>query len=379
METLDYLLSIISRVLWILWIIFVIIYFFRNLFRRGLIRAILNLFSAQILLTLFGVIFVGLLSWALVFVPPTQVGVVVSLLAPGGVRPQPLRPGLHLITPGLEFEYQYPTYWQTYTMSNMIDETDQEPKDDSIRGRTKDGQEVRLSTSVIFRLDREQAVTVHVDWQNRYTQDFVRPVIRGYVRTQVSQFTVQEVNSNSRKDLETTLNRILTEEFANKGLIMDQFVVRDIAFTDDYSHSIEQKQIAQEGKERTEHEAQQKRNLAEGERDRLSTEAQGQKEKLILEAEGRAKGILAEAEAQADGLKLISEALTQNSDLLTYRYIDKLSPNIRAMLVPNNAPLILPLQDLASDLNLSAPITGTVTGPTVTQESLVPTSIDDAQ
>ncbi|MEZ5593353.1 MAG: hypothetical protein R3F53_22635 [Gammaproteobacteria bacterium] len=29
---------------------------------------------------------------------------------------------------------------------------------------------------------------------------------------------------------------------------------------------------------------------------------------------------------------------------MTYRYIDKLSPNIRAMLLPNNAPLILLLR-----------------------------------
>ncbi|MEZ4663366.1 MAG: SPFH domain-containing protein [Caldilineaceae bacterium] len=231
--------------------------------------------------------------------------------------------------------------------------------DDSIRARTSDGQEVRLDSSVIFRLDEEQAVTIHVDWQDRYIEDFIRPVIRGYVRTQVSQFTVKEVNSSSRRDLEVTLGRQLSEAFAGKGIILDQFLLRDITFTDEYAHAIEEKQMALEGQEQTEHEAQQMRNLAEGERDKRKTEAEGRKEEFILEAEGRSQAILLEAKAQAEALKLIAEALAQNPDLLTYEYINKLSPNIRAMLVPNNAPLILPLQDLVSELDVSTPVTNT--------------------
>ena len=110
------------------------------------------------------------------------------------------------------------------------------------------------------------------------------------------------------------------------------------------------------------------RNLAEGERDKLKTVAEGQKEQTILAAEGQAQAIALEAQAQAEALKLIAEALAQNPDLLTYEYIDKLSPNIRAMLVPNNAPLILPLQDLVNDMNVDGPnATGAVTN-TVTVE-----------
>jgi regulator of protease activity HflC (stomatin/prohibitin superfamily) len=156
------------------------------------------------------------------------------------------------------------------------------------------------------------------------------------------------------------LDRLLREELIGKGVIMDQFLLRDITFTDQYAESVEEKQVAQEGMERTEHEAEQMRNLAAGERDRLKTEAEGRKEQLILEAEGRAKGILLEAEAQAQALTLLGEALGQNRDLLTYEYINKLSPNIRAMLVPNNAPLILPLQDLVDNMNGSPPLTTTI-------------------
>ena len=146
--------------------------------------------------------------------------------------------------------------------------------------------------------------------------------------------------------------------------------MRDITFTDEYAASIEQKQIAQEGIERTQHEAQQIRNLAEGERDKLQTEAEGRKAKLILEAEGEAQATLLKAEAQAKALKLLADALYQHPELLTYEYIQKLSPNIRAMLVPSDTPLILPLQDLVADLNMTNTLPMTAT-PSITMTSSI--------
>lgn len=359
MPNLDQILELLAYIGWIFFGVFAITVFVRSLIQQGLVFAILQLLSGRVLLPLLVAIILSFLSAALYFVAPTHVAVVVSLISPGGVRPEPVRAGLHVIVPILEREVLYPVYWQTYTMSNKMGES-AAAGDDSIRARTSDGQEVRLDSSVIFRIDLEQAVTLHVDWQERYVEDFVRPVIRGIVRTQVSQFTVKEVNSSARRDLEVTLERLLGEEFAQKGIILDQFLLRDISFTDEYAHAIEEKQVALENQEKTEHQAQQMRNLSEGERDRMRTEAEGRRDQYTLEAEGRARAIMLEAEAQAEALKLIAEALAQNPDLLTYEYINKLSPNIRAMLVPNNAPLILPLQDLVDEMVPTATITVTV-------------------
>lgn len=92
------------------------------------------------------------------------------------------------------------------------------PKREMIRSvRASDGQEIRLDLSIIFRINYEQVVALHADWQDRYIEDFVRPVIRSLVRTQVSQFTVKEVNSSAHKDLEATLDRLITAELAAQG------------------------------------------------------------------------------------------------------------------------------------------------------------------
>ena len=317
MLDLDQLLRFIVIAAWVLFTVYAVAVFVRGFLHEGPAIALLRLISSRVLVPLLLVIGLNLFSAALVFIDPTQVGVVISVVAPGGVQPQPLRAGLHFIIPILEHEVKYPIAWQTYTMSGASTEG-QVKGDDSIRARTSNGQEVRIDSSIIFRINQEQVVTLHIDWQTRYIEDFVRPVIRGLVRTQVSQFTVQEVNSSARKDLETTLERLLREKFAAKGLLVDQFLLRDITFSDEYAAAIEQKQVALEGQDRTAHEAQQMRNLAEGERDKTTIIAQGRSQQFQLEAEGKAKATLTEADAQAKALKLIGAALAQNPNLLTY-------------------------------------------------------------
>jgi regulator of protease activity HflC (stomatin/prohibitin superfamily) len=345
MPNIDELLNFLSIGAWIVFAIYAVAVFVRSWLEEGLRLALLRLGSARVLVPLLIAICITLISASIVFVDPTRVAVVISTISPGGIRPDPLPPGLHLIVPVLEKEEKYLVAWQTYTMSSSPAEG-QRQGDDSIRARTNDGQEVFINSSTVFRVNPERAVTLYIDWQSRFIEDFVRPEIRGVVRGQVSQYTANEVNSSARVDLEASLERILRARFSEQGLLVNQFLLRDITFSDEYATAVEEKQVAMEAQERARHEAEQIRNLAEGERDRIVIEASGRSQQYQTEAEGRAKAIVIEAQAQSEALTLISQALSGNPELLTYQYIDKLSPNIRVMLVPNNAPLMLPLPDL---------------------------------
>lgn len=375
---LDVLLSLAARVSWAFFIIYALVVLVRSAQEHGIRRAGLELLTYRVLLPLLLPVAVTLLSMSVVFVQPQQVGVVVSILVPGGVRPESLPAGLHLIIPFLEYDTTYPISWQTYTMSSRPTEGDQ-IGDDSIRARTSDGQEVLIDTSVIFRVDGEQAVSIYRLWQDRYTSDFVRPVMRGFVRRQVSQFTVEEVNSSARKDLEQLLDRLLDDEFADKGFILDQFLLRDITFTDTYADAVENKQAALEGIEQAQNEAQQRINIATGNASAIE-----------IEAGGRANAIKLEAEAQAEALKLIAEALETNEQLLTYSYIEKLTPNIEVMLLPADAPFLFPLPELGQQDSMTPTVgitttilpeitlpepTATVVSPTIPVEEPVPNDV----
>jgi len=261
----------------------------------------------------------------------------------------------------------YPLSWQTYTMSSKPMEG-QTIGDDSITARTSDGQEVSIDCSLIFRIDMDQVIRIHIDWQNRYIQDLMRPVTRGIVRTEVSQFTVDEVNSSKRRDLETELNRRMQETLEEKGLILDRFVLRNIAFSPEYAAAVEQKQVALQGKTQKAHEADQIRKYAAGEADRVRTLAEAESEAIVTKAQGEAQARVIQAKAEAEALQLVADVLAQNPNLLTYQYIEKLSPGIKVMLLPHDTPLILPLPTFEPDETvMSAPV------PTETPISMTPT------
>ncbi|MEM7538371.1 MAG: prohibitin family protein [Chloroflexota bacterium] len=352
----DSLLGLVAQGGWVLFALYVLALFIYTARSHGLVIESIRMISVRVIIPLLLTISISFLSLAVVFVEPQYVGIVVSIISPGGIRPKPISAGLHVIVPILEWEVQYPIYWQTYTMSSTFDEGNV-LGDDSIRARTSDGQEVSLGASIIYRVDAEQAVTVHTNWQDRYTEDFVRPMLQGEIRSQVSQFQVREVNSSARKDLEVALEILLKDAFFGQGLIVDRFLVRDVTFTDLYNTSVEEKQAAFEGIEKAKNQATQIKNLAQGEQDRLTIIAEGQKiqiervafgeaEAVRVKAQANAEARIVQGEADARALRFISEVIEDNPDMLIYNYTDKIVPNIRVMLVPNDTPLILPLDDL---------------------------------
>jgi regulator of protease activity HflC (stomatin/prohibitin superfamily) len=280
-------------------------------------------------------------SAGLVFIEPQERGVVISAIDPRGYREQALQPGLHWVIPFAESVVTYPISRQTYTMSIAPSEG-QISGDDSIEARTSDGQKVLIDASIIFAVDPAEVVKVHITWQNRYDRDLVRAQARGVIRDAVSQFGIEEVYSSKRFELVDMVRTELTNKLDENGLILVDFVLRNISFSDEYAASVEQKQIAeqlaQQGKfvvEQKKQEAEQARQIAEGRADAA-----------VIEAQGRADARLIEADAEAKALLLVAAAIRDNPDLLTYQYINQITPNIEVMLLPSNAPFVFPLPQM---------------------------------
>ena len=293
-------------------------------------------------------------SAGLVFVEPPERGVVISALASKGYREQVLQPGLRWIVPFFERVQRYPISRQTYTMSKTLSEGEVKG-DDSITARTADGQEVFIDASVIYSLDPAQVVKVHIEWQARYKDELVRPVSRGIIRDVVSQFGIEEVYSSKRNEMTQQITEGLSDRLAENGLTLISFILRNITFSPEYAASVEQKQIAEQQAEQAKFVVEQRRQEAEQARQ----VAQGQADAAVINAQGAAKSRVVQAEAEAQALQLIAAALNDNPDLLQYTYINKLSPGVQVMLVPNNAPYLLPLPTIG-------PPASAATGPTPT-------------
>jgi regulator of protease activity HflC (stomatin/prohibitin superfamily) len=277
-------------------------------------------------------------SAGLVFVNPDERGVVISAITEGGYRTEPLAPGLHWIVPFAEYVVRYPISDQTYTMS-IATEEGAHKGDDSVTGRTADGQEVYIDASVIFAIDPAKVIENHIRWQNRYSEELVRPQTRGIIRNAVSQYNVEEIISTKRQELIDSIVGSLKTELEKNGLTLRSFILRNITFTAEYAASIEQKQIAEQQAKQAELVVAQK--IAEAEQARQK--AKGEADSMVIAAKGSAESRQIQAEAEAKALNLISAALKDHPELITYEYVMRLAPNLQVIIAPSGNPFVLPM------------------------------------
>ena len=198
-----------------------------------------------------------------------------------------------------------------------------------------------MDASVIYQVNPNKVVDVHILWQDRYSSDLVRAQSRGIIRDAVSQFNVEQVISNKRFELVAYINEELGIKFEENGLTMVDFVLRNITFSPEYAASVEQKQIAEQEAKQAAFVVVQKKEEAK----QVVETAKGDSQAAVIEAEGRAEARLIEAQAEADALSLIQEAIANNPELLTYQYITKLAPNISAMLLPSESPFVFQIPE----------------------------------
>jgi len=295
---------------------------------RGLNTIIVILLVVALLLTTVGV--------SVVFLQADQYGVVISAFQPNGYRIKPLSPGLHFVIPFLESVVPYSVARKTYTMSGTTGEG-QVAGDDSIEARTKDGQQVYIDASVIYTIDPAQLINLHIRWQGRYEDNVVRPVVRAAIRDAVSQYGVEEIVSTKRTELEKVISDTIEKGLSDNSLILSDFLLRNIRFSDQYAQAVEQKQIAEQQALQAKLVVEQKKQEAEQARQ----VAQGQADAAVIAAKGAADARLIQAQAEAESNKVITQSITPS--LTQYLYVTKLAPTVQTIFIPSGNQFILPL------------------------------------
>jgi regulator of protease activity HflC (stomatin/prohibitin superfamily) len=297
---------------------------------KGLNSLVIILLVAALLLTTVGA--------GLVFLQANEYGVVISAFAPNGYRNVALTPGLHWIIPFVESVQKYSIARQTYTMSSTSSEGSVQG-DDSIQARTKDGQQIFIDASVIYAVDPTELISLHTIWQNRYEENVVRPVARAAIRNAVSQFGVEELVSTKRAELETAIRTEIESKLLANNIVMSDFLLRNIRFSDEYAAAVEQKQVAEQQAQQAKFVVESKKQEAEQARQT----AQGQADAAVIAAKGAAEARLIQAKAEAESNLLLSQSLTPA--LVQYQYILKLAPGVQTIFVPTGNQFILPLPD----------------------------------
>src|SRR5579859_1174858 len=288
-------------------------------------------------------------STGLVEVGATEVAVVFQSVggdpATHGLWPNPLLPGVHIIVPIINEPFIYSTEVQTYTMSKTPTEG-QIAGDDSVSVLTSDGQQVSIDVSVLYSIDPAKANLVHLQFQSRYQDDFVRPTVRSVIRDTASGYTVEDLYGPKRTDMQQKAHDVIAAKFSDNGFILRDLPVRNIMFSDQFIKAIEAKQVASQQAQQAVQESERVRTLAKGQADAAVTAAQGQADAAVEQAKGDAQAIELRAAADAQALGLISEQLLKNPQLIEWRYIEKLAQDVRLVLVPSNSPFLFGMNGL---------------------------------
>lgn len=306
----------------------------RNQAAKGMGSLAAGVLVLAILLTALGA--------GLVFINPEERGIVISALDSKGYRTDALTPGLRWVVPFAERVELYKISRQTYTMSVAAQEG-QVTGDDSIRARTKDGQEVFIDASIIYAIDTTKIIQLHINWQNRYEDQVVRPTARNAIRDAVSQYGVEEIVSTKRAEMETLITDAIAEKMSQNDLVLVDFLLRDIHFSDEYAAAVEQKQIAEQQAQQAKLVVEQKKQEAEQARQ----VAQGSADAAVIASKGAAEARLIQAEAEAKANELLAQSLTP--ELVQYQYILRLAPGVQTIFIPSGNQFILPLPGSASE------------------------------
>ncbi len=209
---------------------------------------------------------IGLITSMIRQIDAGQIGVQVLF---GEVKDEPLYEGLRLVNPFIKI-HQMSMRTQNYTMSRTSDEGNK-AGDDAIRVLSKDGLEVIIDLTVLYKIIPNQAPKIYRDLGTDYELNIIRPMTRTDIREGASQFEAIALFSEKREEFEAMIKSKLESKLKKRGVILEQMMVRNISLPTSVKQSIERKITAIQEAQRMQFVLQKERQEAE----RKRVEAQG--------------------------------------------------------------------------------------------------------
>jgi len=235
----------------------------------------------------------------------------------GKVQPQTLNSGLSFINPLMDVTI-IDIRTQNYTMSGVHDEGSKSG-DDAIKVLTADGLEVTIDLSVLYRVNPAETPKLITDIGTNYEDKIVRPITRTRIRDNSVYYDAVALYSTKRDEFQSRIFKTIETDFKQRGLILENLLVRNITLPASVKSTIEQK---------------------------INAEQEAQKMQFVLQKEKQeAERKRVEAQGISDYQRIINESLSDRQ--LQYEQIQAMkelakSSNAKIIVMPSKgAPLIL--------------------------------------
>jgi regulator of protease activity HflC (stomatin/prohibitin superfamily) len=258
------------------------------------------------------VILVGMSIACIVQVEPGQVGVQKLF---GKVSNNILESGLNIINPLVQV-VMFDVRTENYTMSGVQDEGAKQG-DDAIRVLTADGLEVVIDLTVLYKVVPTEAPRILKEVGTDYRNVLVRPICRTKIRDNAVYYDAVALYSTKRDEFQSKIFTTIETNFKDRGLLLEQLLVRNITLPASVKASIESK---------------------------INAEQDAQKMQFVLQKETQeAQRKRVEAQGIADYQKILSTGLSDK--LLQYEMIKAItnSPNAKLIFMTNgkNLPMLV--------------------------------------
>lgn len=258
-------------------------------------------------------ILIGLSAACIVQIDAGEVGVKKLF---GKVQTDVLSSGLHFINP-LAQVVTMDIKTQNYTMSGVNDEGSKSG-DDAIKVLTADGLEVTIDLSVLYRVSPSAAPRLLIETGNDYVDKIVRPITRTRIRDNAVYYEAVSLYSTKRDEFQQRIFKTIEKDFNDRGLVLEQLLVRNISLPASVKSAIEQK---------------------------INAEQEAQKMQFVLQKERQeAERKRVEAQGISDYQRIISQSLTDKQ--LQYERIKAQlkiaeSDNAKVLIMDGKTPVIL--------------------------------------
>ena len=152
---------------------------------------------------------------------------------------------------------------------------------------SKDIQEVNVLFTLNYKIQKENAQQIYKTIGKEYYDTVVMPCVQEAIKTTTAKYTAEEL-VGMRKNLADTIEKELGETLSKYNIDVVDISIENMDFTDAFEKAVEEKQVAQQNKLKSETQAEQK----------------------IIEAEADAKAKIIAAEAEAEAYRVQSSQIT---------------------------------------------------------------------
>jgi len=230
----------------------------------------------------------------------------------GEVKDEVYHPGFHFVNPLVDI-IPMSVRTEEYTMSRVSNEG-KKAGDDSISALTKEGLSVSLDITALYRVEPSRAAEIYKTLGLEYEEKVIRPGIRSAIREVIAQYEAKDIYSEKRGEANDKIFNTLKKSLGERGIIVEQVLLRDVALPENLAHTISEK---------------------------LQAEQEAQKYDFVLQKEKKeADRKRIEAAGQRDAQKIINESLSTN--YLYYQYINTLKDRQGTIYVPTSPTTGMP-------------------------------------